>query len=510
MRRPRAVVGLGFVVGLALTLGACGSRSATPTVTLPAPATDPPTPPISSPTTPEPPSPRPAVTPLSRDVDAAECELLLTPGERITTVALTDAVDPAHAPHPSNDSERLLFRQLYETLIRVDCQGRVQPGLASSWRLDASGRTWIVTLRETARFSDGTPVTTSDVLAIWTGSGNELRPQVGRHIESAVPVNDRVVGITLRDELAETPMALADTDLAVAKRARGSRWPLGTRFTEIREDRARPSGYPGRAVISVTARVAGAADLASAIRFVVAPDGDPRDLLDEGVDLLVTRDSAALDYAATLPRFESVPLTWQRTHVFVSPWRTRTARVPSADARQALADDAVRGEAQGAESASWRRALANCELARPQPQDQPAPSTGRIVYQLGDDAARDLAERFVGLATGGGSEAGEILTMLVPGRPSRTFRRATGLTGEALQSALESGVDTGYLVSLDRRAFDACRELEALIGRARWLDPASIVPLVDTRLRAVARRGRSGVTVEWDGGLVISGMGADR
>jgi hypothetical protein len=38
---------------------------------------------------------------------------------------------------------------------------------------------------------------------------------------------------------------------------------------------------------------------------------------------------------------------------------------------------------------------------------------------------------------------------------------------------------------------------------ARWLDPDTIVPLVDTRLHAVVRQGRSGITAEWDGGLLI-------
>ena len=37
-----------------------------------------------------------------------------------------------------------------------------------------------------------------------------------------------------------------------------------------------------------------------------------------------------------------------------------------------------------------------------------------------------------------------------------------------------------------------------------WLDPDTMVPLVDTRLHAVVRRGRSGITTEWDGGLLIA------
>jgi hypothetical protein len=58
-------------------------------------------------------------------------------------------------------------------------------------------------------------------------------------------------------------------------------------------------------------------------------------------------------------------------------------------------------------------------------------------------------------------------------------------------------------MSIDNRPLDACRELQVLMEATRWLDPDTIVPLVDTRLHAVVRRGRSGITAEWDGGLLI-------
>ena len=48
-------------------------------------------------------------------------------------LAVTDPVDPGHAPLPRNDAERLVFGQLYESLIRVDCQGRPLAGLAATW-----------------------------------------------------------------------------------------------------------------------------------------------------------------------------------------------------------------------------------------------------------------------------------------------------------------------------------------------------------------------------------------
>ena len=119
--------------------------------------------------------PAPAVPPTVAEAGPDECALTSQPGEPIATVGLTDRIDSSHAPRPSNDGERLLFRQLYETLVRADCMGRVIPGLAASWRLDGDGRTWIVTLRENARFSDGTMATPADVRASWMrdGAGDE-------------------------------------------------------------------------------------------------------------------------------------------------------------------------------------------------------------------------------------------------------------------------------------------------------------------------------------------------
>jgi len=46
--------------------------------------------------------------------------------------------------------------QLLETLINVDDQGRLTPGLAASWQVSADGRVWELSLREGVRFHDGT------------------------------------------------------------------------------------------------------------------------------------------------------------------------------------------------------------------------------------------------------------------------------------------------------------------------------------------------------------------
>ena len=145
----------GFIVCLQ-AISACCARPAPVVVPVP-PVSRPPEPPAPVLTTPDPPAATPAATIVPATVDTDECALIAAAGEAITTVGLTDPIDPKHAPRPTNESERLLFRQLYETLVTVDCLGRVRPALAASWRLDADGRTWILALRENARFADGTP-----------------------------------------------------------------------------------------------------------------------------------------------------------------------------------------------------------------------------------------------------------------------------------------------------------------------------------------------------------------
>lgn len=418
-------------------------------------------------------------------------------------MALGERIDPLNAPRPSNESEQLLFRQLYETLIRLDCKGRVRPGLAESWRLDTNGRTWILTLRENAHFSDGTPVTSTDVRAGWVRDtvGNELQPHVSRLVQSVVPIDDRTVAITLRSQRVDMPVELAHTDLAIAKPAAGSRWPLGTRADGAAPERDAPAATAD-SVITIRR------DNLPSIRFLVAP-GDPRDLLDKGLDLLLTRDPAALDYAATLPHFQSVPLEWHRIHVLLTPGRTRESRQLPEEARRVLAGDAVRGEARGAVGPFWWQMLQHCEVAPSEPREQAA-FTPRIVYDVRDAASRDLAERLVGLSRGSGALANPILDALLPDRQRRAYQQAVALAGEPLAATRRRGRDAGYIISVDRRPLDPCRDIQVLMDSARWLDPETIVPLVETRLRAIVRRGRSGVITDWDGGLLIAEVGGQR
>jgi hypothetical protein len=485
----RGCAALGLVVCLQAITGACSAR--TPAAVPPPAQADQQPDSLSTAAVTAEPEPAPV-----RDSAADECALIAAPAEPITTVGLSDPIDPSKAPRPSNEGERLLFRQLYETLVRVDCIGRVGPGLATSWRLGDDGRVWIVTLRENARFSDGTPVTPADVQASWTHDRVELLPHVSRLVERVEVVGDRALAIQLSSHRFDAPASLAHPDLAVARWVADSPWPLGTRSGRIA-----PGGDRARGIFASELTIS--RDHLPPLRFLVAP-GDPRDFLDAGVDLLLTRDPATLDYAATLPHFQLVPRAWQRTQVLLTAGRSGVSPSLSEDARQALATDAVRGEARGAQGPFWWETPAECRISLAAPPTQSP--TPRIVYDASDGAARDLAERLVGLVRAAGPAATPFLEALLPDRPRRTFERATGLTGEALANARRRGTDAGYVVSVESRPLDPCRELHVLMESAGWLNPRTIVPLVDTRLQAVVRRGRSGATADFDGALVIGAV----
>src|SRR5262245_15664474 len=62
--------------------------------------------------------------------------------------------------------------QSYETLINVDCEGRVYSGLAQSWTTDATKTRVTVVLRDGAHFWNGDPVLARDVVAAWRAAGD--------------------------------------------------------------------------------------------------------------------------------------------------------------------------------------------------------------------------------------------------------------------------------------------------------------------------------------------------
>lgn len=395
---------------------------------------------------------RPSARPVAPAGGVAACFLLKGSTARApaVTIALPDLVDPAHAPVPQNDAERIVFAQLYETLLRFDCEGHPLPGLAESWASSDGGRRWTLTLRADAQFWDGAPVTARDVVVGKSGAGFTLSP-----------AGDRAVTVLLARGTDAVPAFLSDPALAVTKPAPDRGWPIGTgrwwvtgATTTDQEIRAVTSGGQGDTLV-----------------FRIPQGRDPRDLLDAGVDLLVTRDPGVLQYVATRGEWTALELPWDRTYVL--------AGAQASAARLDGLEQAVRAESRRAAQPFWWQDLGTCAAAPAAPPATTSHGAARTVYRRGDPTARDLAARIAALSGGA----------------------AAALPPADFAQALAAGSEAGYVVALPRLAADPCRAARDLLPA--W--HATLAPLVDARARAVVRRGSSlWVTVDMDGSVRLA------
>ena len=386
-----------------------------------------------------------------------------TPRDTVT-IAVTDPVNPAHAPVPQSDAERLVFAQLYESLVRLDCLGRPLPGLAAAWEQDAGDR-WRFTLRDDARFWDGAPVTARDVAAAWRVRDSALARTV-------TITGDR----TFTVRTAEPLPPFADQALAVIKPAPGGGWPIGTgsRWMTGAEADA-PDLFVARPVQGARGAVE---------KIAVALPSGVRDALDGGADLLVTRDPGALEYATRLSGYVDVPLDWNRTYVLLGPGNDQ----PDADAlRLESLREAVHGDARPAEWSEggrfWLADLRPCGLPATRDTIGRGGRRQRVVYDQSDRSAADLAARLVGLgALGRGTVA-------------------AGLSAAAFRTALRAGGDTWYVLDVPRRVYDGCR---AALELPPWSWHGTITPLLDLRAHAIVRRGLPRMAIDWDGTLRLT------
>ena len=340
-------------------------------------------------------------------------------------MALLDPVDRDHALSPASDSELLLYRMTFDTPLRLDCQGQALPGLAKSWDKDSTGRVWTLTLKDEA------PLTAHEVVAAWN---RRMAVEGSMALQSAVALDDRRISLTLSRPQDSVPKVLADPAFSLA---------------------IDPAQHP------------------PGVKFELQAGMDPRDALDRGADLVVTRDPALVDYVAGRPEFAAFALPWSRTYVLLQPASAEPLDLVRGDPdRRSLARDAVTADARAAEPPFWWNEVAACPTGLAL---APTSTSSRVVYIRRDEVARGLAERIVALAG------------------SSTALRAAALEPADFAALLRSGSDRAYVVALPRHTLAPCRE------SAAWPDGARIQPLIDTRAYAVLRRGAPPLTVEWDG-----------
>jgi len=447
-----------------------------------------------------------------------------------SSIVLTWPIDPTNVTRPSNPAERFVFAQAYESLITTDCLGRPVPALARTWTVAAGGTRVRLVLRDSVRFWSGETIASRDVIASWSATGRDPSALLARRVaERATIVDDLTLEIEcdVHHEPVASALAcgvlsiLADPELAVTKRAPTGRWLLGTGAYRA-----------GEVTQSTTARrptlVLDPSDGSSGPHLTIHAT-DPagaRDLVDAGVGLLLTDDPALASYAAARPELTAVPQPWDRTWTLITPARRQAApgsvaatidpdtiAARTAVFRAALARDVVRADARAAERPVWWRGLESCVRFSPGARGPSEGANRRVASRTGEPIARSLAERLVALAVRPGAGQDTAISLLAPEvRAAGSRAAAIALAPNDFGTALRTGTELAFVVSLPRRSFTPCLAVERLRARAPWLvDEASSVTmsdrihaLVETRLLAVVRRDWLGLTMAADSTLIIS------
>ena len=218
-----------------------------------------------------------------------------------------------------------------------------------------------------------------------------------------------------------------------------------------------------------------------------ATEAQARDLIDAGVDLVLTDSPALAAYAATQPDAMSIPLGWDRTWVVVTPRQAALGLDSSAVFRSGLARDVVRANARPAQGPYWWSDLTVCGMP-PEASASTSRGSARVAYSRDEPVARALAERLVALAGGGTT--------------------AVGLAPDVFASALKGRTELAYVMPLPRRSLDHCRAVGDLLAATPWLSRMPdvhgvITPLIDTRLDAVYKRGRLNLAFTWDSTVTV-------
>jgi peptide/nickel transport system substrate-binding protein len=84
---------------------------------------------------------------------------------------------------PGGDA-RFVWSHIFETLVRVDTDLKIQPGLAESWETPDDGKTWRFHLREGISFHDGTPFNAAAVVFSYGDDAHRVIRGVVEHVEA--------------------------------------------------------------------------------------------------------------------------------------------------------------------------------------------------------------------------------------------------------------------------------------------------------------------------------------
>lgn len=115
---------------------------------------------------------------------------------RELTVGISTDVNNWYLDKFPDGDGRFVWSQVYETLVRLDPDLNIVPGLAESWETPDDGKTWIFHLREGVSFHDGTPFDADAVVFSYTEQ-SYVTQAVLKPIESVEAIDANTVKFVL-------------------------------------------------------------------------------------------------------------------------------------------------------------------------------------------------------------------------------------------------------------------------------------------------------------------------
>ena len=187
---------------------------------------------------------------------AGSCRGQREPAARDSSpVVLRVGVAQLSSANPLGGLRQLGQIQTIESLARTgEADGRMQPSLAESWKLDTEGRVLTVTLRAGIKFSDGSPLDSTVMAAMLPDALRGLMGSAYSDIDHVRAVNARAIEIRFREP---APFLLESLEAPILKQIGSSMIGTGpfsvapNSTTELRANRDYYLGPPAIDLVRV-------------------------------------------------------------------------------------------------------------------------------------------------------------------------------------------------------------------------------------------------------------------
>jgi hypothetical protein len=408
------------------------------------------------------------------------------------SIALTERSSQGLSVSSPVGGPRAVQKLMYENLIAVDCTGAFVAELAERWEIDSTGRRWIFTIRDDARWPSGQPVTARDVTAAWR-SLHGHQSAFARVLDSTQAIDDHRIRVALDDGDARV---LAAQELTILLRASDT-------------DRFQGTGAYGEGGVPRQAqKPSGESVRLPRLQLVTLdPLLDGRDVLDRGVDLMLTDDPSVARYAMERKGLAVYPLPPQRSYAVVSSKQLApddSLNVALSTLRASLAEDVVEVPARPVSTPWWLSEVASCELTAGVASAAAQAALRHVAYREDDPVARAIAERLVSLSSRDDDSVAKRLMGAVGDAASGPVA-AEAMHPDDFAQALRDRTRAAFVVSLPARPVARCSAVADVARAIPWavldstVDRGFVTPLVDAGAWAIVRRGAVGIAADWDG-----------